>query len=136
MRDWVTAGLVGAVLSGAPSGLLALLAGDNVLDSTAAIATTVLPEDAPRPVLVGAGVAGHVAISLAWAAALRRLLGPRPRMAVGAAAGLAIAALDLGVIGRRLPSIQRLAVGPQILDHLAYGGVVAFTLRRLAGGTA
>jgi hypothetical protein len=63
--------------------------------------------------------------------ALARVL-PRkgPVMAAGAAAGLAIAVLDLGVIGRRLPRIRALPKLPQVLDHVAYGVVVALVLNR------
>jgi hypothetical protein len=47
-------------------------------------------------------------------------------------AALAIAALDLEVIGRHLPSIRRLPQGRQWADHVAYGLAVgiAFRLRR------
>jgi hypothetical protein len=50
-------------------------------------------------------------------------------------AGLGIAALDLGVIGRHLPRIRALPQPPQIADHLAYGvtvGVVLDLRRRRA----
>jgi hypothetical protein len=133
MRDWVAAGVAGAVLSGAPSGVHALVRGANLLDSTAAIASAVLPDALPRPVQVVVGAAAHVGMSLGWAAAMRRVLGPEPAAGAGAVAGLAIAALDLGVIGRRLPPIRRLPAVPQILDHVAYGVVVAVTLRTIRG---
>jgi hypothetical protein len=43
----------------------------------------------------------------------------------GALAGLAIAALDLGVAGRRFPRIPALPVLPQLADHAAFGAVAA-----------
>jgi hypothetical protein len=56
---------------------------------------------------------------------------PRRRtLAWSAAAGLSIAALDLGVIGRRYPRIRALPLAPQVLDHLAYAAAVAEVLRR------
>jgi hypothetical protein len=42
----------------------------------------------------------------------------------GAAAGLAIAAVDLGLFGRHVAAISDLAPGPQVLDHLVFGAVV------------
>jgi len=59
----------------------------------------------------------------------------------GAAAGLAIAALDLGIIGRRVGAIRALEQLPQWLDHVAYGLAVGAVLRarrrgRIDRGTA
>jgi hypothetical protein len=61
---------------------------------------------------------------------LARLL-PRRHAAVwGAVAGLAIAALDLGVVGRRVPAIRELPQGPQWADHVAFGALVGWSLGR------
>ena len=46
------------------------------------------------------------------------------------AGGLAIAAVDLVVIGRRLPEIRTLPQGRQWADHVAYGLAVGATLAR------
>ncbi len=51
-------------------------------------------------------------------------------MLLAALAGLAIAALDLGVVGRRYPRIRALATMPQVLDHVAYGATVGAVLSR------
>jgi hypothetical protein len=45
-------------------------------------------------------------------------------------AGLGIAALDLGVIGRRIPAIRALPQGRQWADHVAFGLTVGIVLRR------
>ena len=79
--------------------------------------------------LLLAAVPVHAALSLGWAGALARIL-PREREPLsGAAAGLAIAALDLGVIGRRVPAIRALEQLPQWLDHVAFGLAVGAVLR-------
>ncbi len=78
---------------------------------------------------LAAAVPVHVAISLGWTVVLDRVLPARGRVLTGAAAGLAIAALDLGVIGRRIPPIARLPLRPQVADHVAFGA-----LGRVAGG--
>jgi hypothetical protein len=44
-------------------------------------------------------------------------------------AGLGIAALDLGVIGPRIPAIRALPQGRQWADHVAYGLAVGVALR-------
>ena len=83
-----------------------------------------------KGVLLVTGGLAHVVISLGWGLVLAALLPRRHTVAAGAVAGLGIAALDLGVIGRRLPSIRALDPGPQVLDHLAYGLVVGAVLSR------
>lgn len=50
--------------------------------------------------------------------------GQSPR-GFGAVAGLAIAGLDLGIVGRRVPAIWSLHQSAQVADHVVYGAVVA-----------
>jgi hypothetical protein len=63
---------------------------------------------------------------------LPSLLPRRRTIAYATLAGLAIAALDLGAVGRRVPRIRALPLLPQVLDHVAYGATVgaALSLRR------
>jgi hypothetical protein len=51
-----------------------------------------------------------------------------------AAAGLAIAALDLGIARRRYPAIAALDQFPQWLDHVAFGVVAGRCLGDLGLG--
>ncbi len=126
--DVAFAAAVAGTLSGAPSTAWALVRGRSVLESTRA-AGTLIPGRRHRPSLV-AGAAVHVVISTFWTAVLAAAAARRPiRMAGAAGAGLAIAAVDLGVIGRRYPAIRALPTVPQWLDHAAFGAVVATTLR-------
>jgi hypothetical protein len=54
---------------------------------------------------------------------------PRKRPIVeGAIAGVTIAAIDLGAVGRRYPLIRALDPLPQVADHIAFGIVVALVL--------
>jgi hypothetical protein len=128
----LVAGAIAGVVSGAPSTLLTLWARGDVLASSAAAGTIVVPDDAPRPVQLAAGAAVHGAISLGWAVVLAGALPRRPGVvagaAAGAAAGVGIAALDLGLLARRFPAIRALAPVPQVLDHVAYGVTVAMVL--------
>jgi hypothetical protein len=72
----------------------------------------------------------HLALSFGWAWSIA-LVAPRGReVPFGAVAGLGIAALDLGVIGRRFPRIRTLRPLPQIADHLAFGLIVGWVLMR------
>jgi hypothetical protein len=128
-RDIVAAGLAGAALSGIPSTVTSLARGDDVLDGGRAAGAIVLPREERTAVLLAAGGAVHLAISLGWAAILAALLPPRREPAYAVAAGLAIAALDLGVIGRRIPAIRALPQARQWADHVAYGLAVGLTLR-------
>jgi hypothetical protein len=128
MEHWLEAGLVAAAVSGAPSTLIALARGDDVLDGARAAGMLLLPRERRTLPLLAAAVPVHLALSLGWALVLDRAL-PRGReVAGGVAGGLAIAALDLEVVGRRLPAIHTLPQGRQWADHVAYGLAVGATL--------
>jgi hypothetical protein len=126
----VAAGLAGAVLSGVPSTVVTLARGEDLLDGVRAAGAIVLPRETRTPVLLAAAVPVHLALSLGWAAVLEAAdAGP----VSGLALGLVIAALDLEVIGRRIPAIRALPQGRQWADHAAYGLVVGQWLRRRRG---
>jgi hypothetical protein len=129
MQDALVAGCVGSLLAGVPSTTWALARGDDVLDGARAAGAIVLRDETRTPVLLAAAVPVHLALSLGWAAVLAATL-PRGREPVaGIAAGIGIAALDLGVIGRRIPAIRALAQPPQWADHVAFGVAVGVVLR-------
>lgn len=117
--------LVPAVVSGIPSTVVALLRGDDLLASSRAAGTLL-----GKPSLVR-GAAAHMVLSWFWGRVLRAVL-PRAgkrRLLWGAAAGLGIAAVDLGVVARRwFPAVRALPQVPQYLDHVAFGVAVALTV--------
>jgi hypothetical protein len=126
----IQAGLFAAVVSGAPSTVITLARGENVLAGAAAAGTMLLPRERRTLPLLAASVPVHLALSLGWAAVLDRAL-PRGREPLtGILGGLAIAALDLGVIGRRVSAIRELPQGRQWADHVAYGLAVGAVLAR------
>jgi hypothetical protein len=131
-RRTARAGAVAAVVSGIPSTTHALLTGRDPLAATRA-AGTLLPGRRDRPG-VAAGLIAHVLVSAAWtgvlaATARRHRLG----FVRGAAAGLVIAALDLGIAGRAYPAVRALPRVPQVLDHLVFGAVTGALLDRPHG---
>jgi len=123
------AGAVAAVVSGIPSTAHALLTGRDVLAATKA-AGTLVPGRRDRPG-VTAGLIAHVVVSAAWTGVLAAIA-RRHRLGAGggAVAGLAIAALDLGIAARAYPAVRALPRGPQILDHLVFGAVTGALLDR------
>ena len=127
-RAAIRAGTWAALLSGLPSTLHALATGRDPLEATKAAGSLLLPRETRTVPLVLAAAPVHLALSLGWALVLQkgRVRGTVP----GTVAGLAIAALDVGLVGRRLPRIRALPLGPQIADHVAYGAVVGFVLAR------
>jgi hypothetical protein len=129
LRAGLAAGAIAALPSGLPSTLHALLTGRDPLEATKAAGSILLPRERRAPVLLAAAVPVHVALSLGWGVVLARTLG-RPTVPRGLAAGLAIAALDLGIAGRRIPPVRALPLLPQLADHAAYGAVAAAVLRR------
>ena len=129
MIDGIAAGAVAAVLSGVPSTLHALATRTSPLEATLAAGTLLAPHARRSPALAAAAVPLHLALSFGWAIALAAVLPRRHTVAWATAAGLAIAALDLGVVGRRYPRIRALPLLPQVLDHVAYGATVGAVLR-------
>ena len=130
VKDGLVAGAVAAVLSGAPSTLHALATRRSPFEATLAAGTILLPRERRPVALAAAAVPVHLALSLGWAIALAAVLPRRQTVACGTLAGLAIAALDLGVGGCRYPRIRALALMPQVLDHVAYGATVGAVLSR------
>jgi hypothetical protein len=124
-RGILKAGLIAAVVSGAPSTVHAVATGRDPLEATAAAGSLVLSGNRPRAALVLAGVPAHLTLSVWWALVITSLLPRRRRLLAGAVYGLAIAAVDLGVVGLRFPRIRRLPTGPQTADHVLFGMVVA-----------
>ena len=117
-----------AAISGTPSTAHALLTGRDPLEAVWAAGSLLLGAERRPDRLLVAAVAAHLAVSLGWALVLSRALPDQRTLPVGALAGLAIAGLDLGVIGRRLPRIRALPLLPQLADHGAYGATVGAVL--------
>lgn len=131
LRAGLRAGAVAGILSGAPSTAWAIVAGQDPLAATRAAGSLLLPNETRPARLLAAAVVVHTGLSLGWATVLAATLPRRHTTAAGAVAGLAIAALDLGLIGRRLPRVRALPVLPQVADHVAFGLVVGAVLARI-----
>jgi len=130
IEDGLAAGAVAALLSGAPSTLHALATRTSPLEATLAAGTLLAPRSSRPAVLLLAAVPVHLALSFGWALLLAAVLPRRRTIAWATLAGVGIAALDLGVVGRRFPRIRALALAPQVLDHVAYGATVGVVLSR------
>ena len=113
------AGVAAAVLSGAPSTVWTLVEGGDVTEGGRAL--RMLPREERTWVLLVAGAPVHLALSLGWAGVLGAVLPERDEPALGALGGLAIAGLDLAVLGRFFPPIAALPQGRQWADHIAFG---------------
>ena len=127
-QEILVAGAAGATLAGLPSTAVTLARGEDVLEGARAAGAIVVPRARPAAQLAAA-VPVHLALSFGWAAVLAATLPQGREPECGALAGLAIAALDLGVIGRRIPAIRALPQGRQWADHVAFGLAVGVTLR-------
>ena len=112
-----------ALPSGIPSTAHAFATGRDPLEAMLAAGSILLPGETRRVRLAAAAVPVHLALSLGWTLVLDRA-GVRGARA-GALAGLAIAAVDLGLVGRRQARIQSLPLLPQLADHAAFGAVAA-----------
>lgn len=129
-RDVLIAAGVAAIVSGLPSTIDTLRRGDDLLASTRAAGTLLVGEGRPNAVRLAAALPVHAALSLGWATVLAAALPRRQTPLWGAATGLAIAALDLGAVGRRIPAIAALPQPAQWADHVAFGLTVGLVLRR------
>ncbi len=121
------------VVSGTPSTLHALLTGGSPLAAVRAAGNVLLPAEASPRQLLAAGAVVHLTLSLGWAGVIARLPRRHP-VAFGALAGGVIAALDLGLVGRRRPLVAALPAAPQVADHIAFGAVAAAVLSCLRRG--
>jgi hypothetical protein len=128
--DCLAAGMIAAAVSGVPSTAYALVSSGDLLEPTLAAGSLVFPRQKRRSRLLPAAVVAHVALSLGWAVPICALVPSRRPVGFGLLAGLGVAALDLGVVGRRVPRIRALTQPPQVADHLAYGATVAFVASR------
>lgn len=128
-HDALCAALVAAAASAVPSTIWTLVKGGDLLEGARAAGALLLGGKTRPPVLVAAAVPVHLTLSMLWAAALSKVLPRRREPMWGMAGGLAIAALDLGLIGRRLPSIRALEQPPQWADHIAFGLAVGLVVR-------
>ena len=124
VADGLAAGALAGALSGIPSTGWTLVRGGNPLGAVRAAGTLVLRSCAGPVSLLVAGAGTHTVISFGWAMLLAVVLPEHRTRTAGAAAGLAIAALDLGAVGRRYPAIRALPTLPQIADHVAFGFLV------------
>ena len=104
--------------------------GRSPFDALRAAGTLLLADDAPPSARAAAGVAAHGAISLGWGVVLAVVLPRRRAVVWGALGGLAIAGLDLGLLGRRWPRIRALPLVPQVADHVAFGVIVGTVVSR------
>jgi hypothetical protein len=127
--DAVAAGLAGAACSAIPSTVWSLVRGEDVLEGGRAAGAMVLRHERRTGVLLAIAAPVHLAISLGWAAVMAAALPRGGEPVRGVAGGIAIATLDLALIGRRIPSIAALPQGRQWADHAAYGLAVGLVLR-------
>lgn len=121
--------MLAATISGLPSTAWAVATGGDPLAATRA-AGTLLPGWRDRPTVAG-GVMAHLVISAGWTAAfvaMSRWRRERIDVASGALAGAGIAAVDLAIVGRRLPAIAALHQPSQWADHVTFGVVLALAL--------
>jgi hypothetical protein len=132
-RGVIEATVLAATLSGVPSTLHAFIKGRGlrsaavyVYDATSAVGTLVPPGRRG----FGRGVVVHLVISTLCGEALARTL-PREHSAKwGAAAGLVIGVVNVGVIGRSFPAIRSFPLVPQLADNMMFGTVFALMLDR------
>jgi len=131
VADGIVAGLVAGAVSGVPSTLAALCRRTSLGESTRAAGSLL---GAPTVVR---GALAHGVVSVGWGVVLSGLWRRRTARsagAVGAAAGMTIAAVDLGIVARRrYPRIAALDRGPQVADHIAFGIVAAAVLASRGG---
>jgi hypothetical protein len=115
-----------------PSTAWTLARGESLLEGARAAGSLLARDpDASDAALLAAAVPVHLALSLGWAAVLARAVPHGYEPAGCLAGGVAIAALDLGVIAPRLaPQVRALPQGRQWADHVAFGAAVGLVLRR------
>jgi hypothetical protein len=129
----LAAGLTGAVVSGVPSTAWTLIEGGDPLEGARALGRVVLPRSRHTVALLAAGAPVHLALSVGWTAVFAAVVPERAEPLTCTLAGLAVAGLDLGLLGRFFEPIAALPQGRQWADHAAFGlsvGIVLQATRR------
>jgi hypothetical protein len=129
MGDGAVAGAAAAVVSGLPSTIHAYLTRGDPLEASKAAGSILLPHETRTVPLLASAAAVHLALSLGWGVAFAALLPRRATWLWGALAGVGVAALDLGVLGRKWERVHALPLAPQFADHVAFGVVVGAVLQ-------
>jgi hypothetical protein len=129
VRRFFAAGLAGAVLSGIPSTVWTLVEGGDPAEGGRALGQVLLPREECTLVLLVAGAPVHLALSIGWAGVLAAVLPDHDEPLLATLGGLAIAGLDLAVLGRFFPPIAKLPQGRQWADHAAFGLTVGVVLQ-------
>jgi len=135
VRLTLRAALVGGTASGLPSTAWTIARHQDVLASTRAAGTLLVPDTATPARQLAAGALAHALLSTGWAAVLVAGLPRRGTVAAGAGAGLAIGVLDLRLARRIAPAIAALPRLPQLADHAAFGALVG-VVRMINDGTS
>ncbi len=133
LREGLRAAVPAALVSGLPSTVHAVLAGRDPLEPSVAAGSILAPREQRSLPLLAAAVPVHLALSAGWAVVLAGVLPRKRPLLEGTLAGLTIAAIDLGLVGRRYPRIRALQTMPQVADHVAFGIVTALALTRQGG---
>jgi hypothetical protein len=128
LKDALLAGAVAGISSGAPSTIIALWKGEDVLEPSLAAGTLLLSGEHRRGQLLAAAAVVHGTLSFGWALLLSAVLPQRDTFRWSVLAGLAIATLDLAVVGQRFERIRTLPMPPQVADHMAYAMTVGAVL--------
>jgi hypothetical protein len=115
---------VAGTLGGLPSTIWTLRQRGDLLASTRAAGTLLVPDHAPRSTQLAAGVLTHALLSTGWAAVLCAALPRRRTVAAGALAGLTIGILDRRLARPLAPAVAALPRGPQLADHVVFGALV------------
>ncbi len=122
-----------ALLSGAPSTLGVLRRSREIRPVVAYVrqatcaAGTLLP---PGRAGFIRGAIAHIGISAICGEGLARTLPEAHSASWGAAAGLAIGLLNVGLIGQHFPEIRALPFVPQLVDNVAFGVMFALIVDR------
>jgi hypothetical protein len=126
--DGLAAAVPAAVFGGIPSTIYAIATRQDPLEASVAAGSILLPHEDSRARLLAAALPVHLTLSALWGLALGTVLPRKRPLLEGITAGVTIAILDLGIIGRRNPRIRALEPLPQIADHVAFGVVAAMSL--------
>jgi hypothetical protein len=108
LRDGLRAAVPATLLSEFPSTVYALLARRDSLEASVAAGSILIPREQRTDRLLVAAIPVHIILSAAWAVVLGGALPRKRPILKGTIAGLAISAIDLGIVGRRYPRIRAL----------------------------
>jgi len=123
LKQIIAAGIIGILLSSIPSTIYYRVTSQNILEPFLSIGLIFI-DLSHFYLLILISAALHFLISLFWSMVLKFIIPNKKQLLFGMFTGIAIALIDLIIIGSHIPGIANLEFFPLLADHVLWGIIV------------